>query len=181
MSKRIITKQKRTDGIFDLNVDSLTVNTEFSCGSQIETAQDFVSEGYQWRLGGADVFNLSSVAHTTALGCYQVASDGWTTAGTTHVIDPSLFLVETSRRNVIGQFRIVASSKSTSSSKQAILTADYFYTQGATVCEVSVISTTKATTTTMTTFTVAATASSGGVTVTTDSNMRVAWHFLGFI
>lgn len=148
---------------------------------KIKSYRDFTSRGSSWRMGPASLLSSTAISTTDAAGCYLVSSGGWSVVSNTHEIHPTDFLLSTQHRSVVGQFRIFCSDKASSTSKNGIITADYYFQSGTTTGTIFTISTSK--TANLSTFSVAATAASsgiyGGITVTTDSGCRISWVFVG--
>lgn len=195
-----ITYPKLTAGLRELNIDSayvggysvltsgtpisttsaITTTSSITSGSQITSNRDFITTNSNWRIGASEIFNTATIALSAAIGCYKVTSSGWTTTGSSHVIDPTLFILNTEHRNIVGTFTIYCSDKvRTGTARAGVIRCDYLYSYGATAATVMTISTTKSSN--LTTFSVTNTASSAGITVSTDSVCRVAWVFEGAI
>lgn len=158
-----------------------TTGAIVATNGKIQSYRDFTTDNAGWRIGADSIFSTATLSTTSATGAYTISSNGWTTSGSSHVIPPQLFIMNISHRNVMGQFLIACSDKSSSSGKAGLITADYFYPAGATSAQVTTIATSKGSTNTLTSFSVTNTASSAGITVTTDASMRVSWMFRGFI
>lgn len=166
----VITAVSATRG--NLTTTAGSVRTE---NGAVVAYRDFRSINSGWRQGCETLFTSSSIGTTSGYGCYTVCSNGWTPTATSHVIPPSALIMNSSNTNVQGILTVYFSDKvSTGTGKSAVSQCHYLYTYGNTAATVLTVATSKSSN--ITTFSIANTASSAGVTVTTDSG-RIAWRF----
>lgn len=124
-------------------------------------------------MGATNITNTTNNGGTTAIGSYYKMV-GWDSTGTSHTISFSTFAINAGNDNIVGTLKIFCSNKASSTPKVGVLTADIMKAYGVNT-SVSTVYTSKSTNLT----TLSVTNSTNNLTVTTDSDCKISWIFIG--
>lgn len=148
-------------------------------GGYVRSYRKFSSVHNGWQLGGSAIINASgSLSSTSGYGVYEVASPGWSTySNTTHNIFTKYLVNHWSNQYWAGKLTVFCSSKFSGGVKMGVLEC-HVMQNGNSTPVVLTIATSKSST--LTTLSIAA-SNARQLVVTTDSDCRISYHWVGAI